>query len=74
MKHGECIFVSQGEYLCMCTTNLNLVMQKASQVVQIISALKSIYIIYIFLNEIKKLCCVGSGTQNICIVKRNLVQ
>ena len=48
VKHGKCIFVAQGRYLCMCTTNLNFVMQKASRVVQIISAHKSFGIIYIF--------------------------
>ena len=34
MKHGKCIFVPQGEYSRMRTTNLNLMMQKGSWVVQ----------------------------------------
>ena len=48
MKHGKCIFVPQGEYSRMRTTNLNLMMQKGSRVVQMIIAHKSLHIIYLF--------------------------
>ena len=41
-------FVTQGEYSRMHATNLNLVMQKGSRVVQMIIAHKSVHIIYIF--------------------------
>ena len=36
VKHGKCISVPQGEHSRMCTKNLDLIMQKDSQVVQII--------------------------------------
>ena len=50
VKLGKCIFVPQGEYSRMRTTNLNLMMQKGSRVVQMINAHKSFHItcIYIF--------------------------
>ena len=41
-------FVPQGEYSHMHTTDLNLMMQKGSRVVQMIIAHKSFHIIYIF--------------------------
>ena len=34
VKHGKCIFVPRGEYLRMCTINLDLIMQKGSRVVE----------------------------------------
>ena len=48
VKHGKCSFVPQGEFSRMRTTNLNLMMQKGSRVVQMIIAHKSFHIIYIF--------------------------
>ena len=48
VKHGKCIFVPQGEYSRMRTTNLNLMMQKGSRVVKMIIAHKMFHIIYIF--------------------------
>ena len=47
VKHGKCIFVPQGEYSRMRTTNLNFIMQKGSCVVQMIIAHKSFHIVYI---------------------------
>ena len=57
MKHEKCIFIPQGEYSRMRTINLNLMMQKRSRVVQMITAHKSFHIIYIFerLEQIIKL-------------------
>ena len=50
----------------MRTANLNLMMQKSSQVVKMIIAHKSFHIIYIFKRLDKKnKGCVGSGTQYI---------
>ena len=46
MKHGKCIFVPHDVYSRMRTTNLNLIMQKSSRVVQMIIAHKSFNIIY----------------------------
>ena len=48
VKHGKFIFVPQGEFSRMRTTNLNWMMQKGSLVVQMIIAHKSFHIIYIF--------------------------
>ena len=48
MKHVKCIFVFQGEFSRMRTTNLNLMMQKGNRVVQMIIAHKSFHINYIF--------------------------
>ena len=48
VKHGKCIFVPQGEYSRMRTINLDLMMQKGSQVVQMIIAHKGFHIINIF--------------------------
>ena len=47
-KHGKCIFVPKGKYSHMRTTNLNLMMQKGSRVVQMIIAHTRFHIIYIF--------------------------
>ena len=48
VKYRKYIFVSQGEYSRMRTTNLNLMMQKGSRVVQMIIAHKSFHFFYIF--------------------------
>ena len=48
VKHGKCIFVPQGEFSRMRTTNLNSMMQEGSRVVQVIIALKSFHINYTF--------------------------
>ena len=48
VKHRKCIFVLLGEYSGMGTTNLNLMMQKGSRVVQIIITHKIFHIFYIF--------------------------
>ena len=48
VKDGKCIFVPQGEHSRMRMTNLNLMMQKGSRVVQMIIAHKSFHVIYIF--------------------------
>ena len=48
----KCIFVPQGEYLRMRTTNLNLMMQKCIRVVQMIIAHKSFHIFTYLKDEI----------------------
>ena len=45
VKHGKCFFVPHGVYSRMRTTNLNLMMQKGSRVVQMIITHKS-YSVY----------------------------
>ena len=60
VKHAECIFVSRGEYSRMHTENLDLIMQKDSQVVQIIIGHKSFQIICRFKQWEEKISCVGS--------------
>ena len=47
VKHGKFIFVPEGEFSRMRTTNLNLMMQKGCLVVQMIIAHKGFHIIYI---------------------------
>ena len=61
VKHGKCIFVPQGEYSCILTENLGLIMQKYSQVVQKIIRLKSFQIICRFKRGVEKYF--GSGNQ-----------
>ena len=54
VKHGKCNFVPQGELLRMRTTNLNLMMEKGSRVVQMIIA-HNVFILFTYLkDEIKK--------------------
>ena len=54
MKLGKCIFVPQGEFSRMRTSNLNLMMQKGSRVVQVIIAHKKIILITHLEDEIKQ--------------------
>ena len=79
VKHGKCIFVPKGEHSRMRTTNLNLMMQKGNRVVQMIITIKSCHTCTIYFyntylkDEIKKLSCVGSGTQYTCMLLFNIL-